>query len=808
LPRQPLNSRKRLFFGYQGTRIRNVQNGLSAFAPTEAERTGNFSALLNASNPANPFGRVVAVNDPLTGTPFAGNIIPVNRFDPSSAAFLQYLPHNGGNGLVYYSQPLAQNFNSFLSRVDHSISEKDRLTFRYYLDRFGNASYLDQANYINVLSGSVIDSHNALINETHVFKPNVLNDLRLGFSRVESNGGPPSGTVNVRDLGVNIYQPPDFPKSLDGLSVSGYFNISDFPPSLFARNNYNIYDDVTWVHGRHTMSFGAGVEKGQVMIRNGFQAYGSFSFTPDFTNDAMASFLLGKVRTFRQGFGEFKDNRNKYFGAYFHDDFHATRRLTLNFGFRYEPFFPWQEIRGRVEQFRKENYYAGTRSQVYPNAPPGLLFPGDPGMPQYGVTGNYTNLSPRAGFAYDVFGDGKTSLRGGSGIFYDSQQVGILNNRFVDVTPFSPQITLTDPSGPFSNPYSGLTSPFPSPFPPPKNATFPAPVLAVTYDPANNSKMATPVTYNWNLSIEHEVGRNWLVRAAYVGAHSSHQTETTELNPAVYIPGSSLSTDARRLFQGFSTIGQGSQDLNSSYNSLQLTAQRRFSGGLTILANYTYSKSLDDVPYGQGVAGISSQSLSPIPWYVPGRHQLDYGRSDFDRRQRVVVSYAWELPALRNSQPYVRALLGSWELTGIVTAQTGGPLTLQAGRDAALTGLGTDRAQYLGGVAYGPGACKNIAPCASYLNTASFAVPSAGNFGNVGKGALSGPNFVNWDFGLFKSIPLGREQLRLRFQAEFFNLTNRVNLSNPNVSVTAAAFGTIRGAGDPRIGQLALKLIF
>jgi hypothetical protein len=147
-------------------------------------------------------------------------------------------------------------------------------------------------------------------------------------------------------------------------------------------------------------------------------------------------------------------------------------------------------------------------------------------------------------------------------------------------------------------------------------------------------------------------------------------------------------------------------------------------------------------------------------------------------------------------------------VTGIVTAQTGGPLTVLAGRSAALTGLGTDRAQYLGGPAYGSGACKNIAPCVSYLTTAAFGVPSNGSWGNMGKGSLQGPNFVNWDFGLFKNIPLYNERLRLRFQAEFFNFTNRVNLSNPNVTTTAAAFATIRGASDPRIGQLALKLLF
>ena len=417
------------------------------------------------------------------------------------------------------------------------------------------------------------------------------------------------------------------------------------------------------------------------------------------------------------------------------------------------------------------------------------------------------NFAPRVGFAYDVAGNGKTSVRGGFGIFQDAQQVGIENNRFVDVSPFSTQVSLSQPKGPFSNPYLGLTSPFPAPWPPPKDALFPAPVLTVTYDPANNSVMKVPVTYNYNFTLEHQFGR-WLARAAYVGSLSRHQTETIELNPATFIPGSTLSTDARRLFPGFGSIGQSSQDLNSNYNSAQFTVQRRLAKSLTILANYTYSKSLDTVPNGQGNAGISSQSDSPIPWYMPGRRPFDYGRSDFDHAHNFVTSFVWDTPALAQQSGFVRAALGNWEATGILSATSGGPTTILAGQDTAMTGISTERAVWNGNPALGSGACKNTAPCLGYLNVSAFALPGVGGFGNVRKGALSGPGFLNLDFGLLKNIPLHGDRYRVQFRAEFFNSTNRVNRNNPNATVTAAGFGTTTSAKDPRIGQLALKLVF
>jgi hypothetical protein len=806
LPRFNGKNKDFFFFGYQGTKIRNIGGTTSAYFPTAADLAGDFSAVSNASDPANPFAKATTIIDPVTGKKFDNNQISPSRFDPAAVAFTKLIPvAASGSGKTFYSIPLAQDFKEFLTRGDHTFSEKDRLALRYFYDQFNNTGFLDKTNYLANSNYSAIHSQNALLGETHLFGPTALNEFRISFSRETSNRGPAPGSTSLADLGVSLYQPAV--KTLEGINVSGFFNPTQTDPADFIRNQYNLSDDFNWVHGKHSLSFGGSVIRGQVLLRNQFRTSGSYSFTADVTNDALASFLLGYVRTFTQGFGEYKDNLINTFSFYAQDDYHITRRLTLNGGLRYDPFFPWHETKDRIELFSVNAYAAGTTSSVYTNAPRGLLFPGDPGVPRWGTSASLKNIAPRVGFAYDLTGDGKTSIRGGAGVFFDSLQDGIFNNRFVDVSPFSPQFSLTQPKGTFSNPYVGFANPYPSPFPPPKNSLFPGPVLVITYDPANGGRQLTPVVYNWNLMLERQVASSWLIRGGYVGSQSRHLLESLELNPSVYTAGSKLSTDARRYFQPFGSISQASQDINSGFNSLQLTVQKRYTKG-TLMVNYTWSKSIDDLPYNQGVTGVSAGNNSPIPWNFAGRHQYDTGVSEFDHTHRFVTSYVYSLPRVRSSNKVLRAVADGWQLNGIITLQSGGPLTVVAGKDQSATGIGADRANYLGGNAYGDGACSGTGPCVNYLVPTVFGLPATGTFGNVGKGSLRGPILANWDTGVFKEFTFNKESTRLQLRGEFFNTLNRANFNNPNVTQSAGGFGSITAAGDPRIGQLAAKLVF
>jgi hypothetical protein len=835
------SGKDRTFFfgGYQGTRIRNTVNGLTGNVPTAANLNGDFSALLSATNPNNPLGKVIYIQDttksakcpagtgidPVTGLAstgcFPNNQIPVTRFDPASLALAKLLPSSTTNGNVIFSQPLSQNFDEYLGRVDHAVSQNNHLEFRYYYDKFQNKAYLDKANYLNNTGATTITFQSAGVSDTHTFNANTLNEFHVNYGREISVRAPAPGSVNASDLGVKIFQPAGS-RIIESLSVSGYFSIGQTDPATFARNQYTANDAFSLIRGQHSITIGGDALDAQIVLRNQFHEPGQFGFTADTNNDAMAAFLTGGLRTFVQGNGEFKDNRLLTYGIFAEDIYHVNRRLTLNLGLRYDPFFPWHETKGRSEVFDGNAFAAGRVSQIYTNAPAGLLFPGDTGVPQYGLGASLKNIAPRVGFALDLDGTGKTSLRGGFGVFFDSIQNGIYNNRFVDVTPFSVQVVLTAPAGPFNNPYLGIVNPFPAPATPPKTITFPTPVQVVSYDPGHNGKYQTPVVYGYNLTIEHQFPQDVLFRLAYVGSMSRHLLETIEKSPAIYA-GSLASPDSRRYYPGFGSIGQATQDINSNYNSLQATLNKNFSHGFTVLANYTFSHSIDDLPFGQSVTTVGTSLVSPIRWFQPGRHQFDRGPSEFDRTNRFVASFVYRTPKFETNKP-LRYIVGGWQVSGIVQAQSGTPLTVLAGKDQSGSALGADRGVYNPAInPYGKSNCGTLPHCINFVNTSAFSLPAQGTSGNAPKGQLRGPDYVNLDAGLSKEAPLFTEQVRLQFKVEAFNVFNHNNRFNPGLSLTdtsgngivgkgvnlsATGAGGVRAGYDPRIGQLALKLLF
>jgi hypothetical protein len=799
----PIIHDKTFFFaGFQGTRLRNVGNPTNTTVPSQADITA-FTA--------------------------GGGTI-----DPTVANLLPLLPIQPTTRPVTFVRPDRQNFNEVLGKVDHAFSQNDRLSVRYDFNYFSKAAVFVPTNILTYADGSKITNQNYLIHETHVFRPDLLNDFRFSYAREKASRGPASTVPSVKTLGSNIpFQPAT--NAIQQIRVNGFFSFGDNPPAAFVRNNFTWSDDVSWVKGKHDFRFGGVLERSRVDLDNLFFQPAEFSFP---SLNAFLSGALGDYSgnvAFRQGAGEFKNNRGLFSGVYAQDNYKVTRRLTVNFGLRYEPALPWREIKGRQEQFRLSGLIAGVRSTQFPNAPPGVYFPGDPGVPENGVEASWKDFAPRLGFAYDVFGDGKTSLRGGAGIFYDTRIPGIINNRFVDVTPFSPQLILSTSGakpGTISDPLCTLASTqsrlgctaqanlFPASFPPSSNATFAPNLLVVSWDPAHSYQ--APTLYNWNLAVERQLPSAVLVRAAYVGSHGSHLKETIAFN--VSPVGSVTPSPRLNAIAGTNVFGttnngptQDAQDINSFYHSLQLSAEKRMSHGLTILGNYTWSKSIDDLPNGGGVADVGADTVSSRPWDDPLRHQFDRGPSDFDHTHRFVASYVWELPGPLRANGLLRQVFGGWQLGGVVSAQTGRPFTVLSGSNNSGTGIGQDRANLIGNP-YGPGACaaaKITTSCVDWLNPASFQSNSSGTFGNIGKGSFRLPGSYTWDMGLSKNFSF-TERLKLQFRAEFFNVFNRANFMDDSASLTnfqkisAGAFGSFRAgqASDPRIGQLALKLFF
>jgi outer membrane receptor protein involved in Fe transport len=802
-----VHDRTFFFVGFQKTILRDTLGAQYAYVPTLANVGGDFSALLSATNPDNPVGQAIQLTNPQTGLPYPGDIIPQGQLDPVFLNFEKDMPQNNANGLVSFPSPVATSYTEAIGRVDQKLSSKDELTGRYYYDKYNNVSPYVPGDFLTEQPGTSIPDHNFMVKEVHIFRPNLLNDFHFSLLSINAFNTVPSGMPTMSSLGVKVNQ--DFVSSGNmGMSVYGFFYANGAWPTNWDRKSYQYGDDLHWVHGKHNLGFGALVMRSSYNNVNGYNVGPQFTFSGDATGYALADLAIGAERVFLQSSGQRLNVAATQLGFYAQDDFHATSRLTLNAGLRYEPFLPWHETQRRELFFSPSAYAAGVTSTQFPNAPPGLLFPGDNGFPGNGVKPNYKGWAPRMGFAYDVFGNGNTSIRGGFGMFYDTSQVMVADIPF-STNPFAYNVNMVSPAGPWSNPYLGTTDPFPAP-PPGPSATFPANPVEMTYDPFHTTYQ-TPVSYAWNLTTERQLTQSWLARLGYVGSHGSHGLEMWELNPAIYIPGSTLPTNSRRLYPGYGNISSLTHDVNSSYNALQATLQKKFSHGFTVMANYTYSKSLDDLP--ESAAVNSGLVPAAIPWYMPNFHRLDYGPSDWDRTHAVVVSYLWQIPTVDSSNGFARKVLGNWETSGIVSKQTGPPFTVFAGQDISKTNLGKDRA-VVSGDPYGGDACAGISSsCKSWLNPAAFSLPAPGTFGDATKGEFRGPGYFDTDLSIFKNIPI-REQVRMQFRCEFFNAFNNVNFTHVNDNVSGGGLGAVQQAanfpapGGPRTIQFALKFIF
>ena len=394
-----------------------------------------------------------------------------------------YLLDATGSGEVFVPQPDSRDFDEILVRTDHELTSRDRLGFRYLLDDFLGRSSWDGRNLLLFTNSADHRVQDFNLSETHIFSPRVVNELRFSYSRYVTNRAGPPDAPNAVDLGANVYNPSDM--SGIRMRVFGFFDTIASDRLTLLRQNYTVADGVKWISGRHNLSLGGRYQRSLLNQETEFRSGGSLFVLGHATGHATSDFLLGRLWAFQQDAPGNKANVVNIPSVYVQDNFRAGPRLSLTFGVRWDPLLPLQERDGKFYVFDPDRFRAGETSTQFVNAPPGLFFRGDAGIPHHRHRGDLNNWAPRVGFAYDVTGDGKTSLRGAGGVFFNQrvplqQQGGVFQN-----APWGSAVLRFPATGPLSDPYRDSTNPFPTPAVPSRDSFFPSPAVVSSYDPTN-----------------------------------------------------------------------------------------------------------------------------------------------------------------------------------------------------------------------------------------------------------------------------------------------------------------------------------
>jgi carboxypeptidase family protein len=830
----PVLKNKLFLFGTgQWLRIATSIVASGQLLPNALERTGDLSKDPTTGQPW-PAGTHDII-DPSTNQPFPGNIIPANRFDPVAIQLLNLIPLPNMPDGTFYGQGSAPVHNhQYLIKSDYQINSKNQLAvslFRDFTDGvqpFGRGGPGNGFAYVNT-TGPNSQSNSGIItsligNDTHVFRSNLLNQFRFGYTRVRALNGQ-SGKVSptMHDLSPNW---PDFPLvDRPGIWISGRAFASRGSWGSSNSDDYQVMDKINYIRGGHNLKFGGELRHAQRYQGSYGNDQGVFwsGFPGSQTGDPLADFMLGYTFGIISSPSLYNFYQNS-FAVYAQDDYKVSRRLVLNFGLRYQiaPYWtPTYEyvLADGTRTTGVATWNPGQQSVLFPNAPKGLVYANDPGIPASGSFTDLTNWTPRAGFGWDIFGTGKTALRGGFGLFDEMP-----GNRFTNGIgiPFGSN-QLTQVIGP--NAFGTWPGPGYYPAPPlDRNQSF-ASYLPFTSQYFDGLHPRNSMVYQYNLTLEQELSHGLVLNAAYVGNQGRRLPWNRNLNPAVYIPGTDPNTglplstvgntaERRVLNQGtpagspliYGEIGVLEDSATSSYNALQVQVRAREYHGLTIQGNYTWSHNIDE--QSTFFANLASNTTQN-----PNCLECDKGNSDIDRRHQLVLSYTYQIPSLPRAlglnNAVARGIFEGWEFSGVSSFSTGpyGSVSSLNG-DNSLTGVGKDRADIIGDWQL-PSGRSRAQKMEEYFNTAAFTENATGRYGTSRRNIIALPGSWGTDAAIIKLIPLKSDSRRLEFRCEFYNFFNHQNLGAPGLTVGAAGFGKILGqVGGQRFIQLGGKFFF
>lgn len=805
------------FLNYQGTRSSSASSAAHAYVPTTAMLNGDFSVYstngqetmcLNGPSAVCPFGM-------LNGKP--NQLLPGYQLDPVSVEIAKTtLPAaQQPNGFTYFTTPAdITDYDEGTGRLDYQPSANQRVFFRSFIRSFVDPGAAIPGNIITGNKSINIRYYNETAGDTWTISPTMVNQFSPFWTELDAgnsaealtSSGQPfclSKYINVNELpGVCLIQ---------GFHVLGDGFLSGFnDKSTEARTIWGFYDSLTKTVGKHSLSFGVNLQDQYAREQTTFPTTPILHFEPKYTGQGLSDFLVGDLYLLKQGAGEISQLSGWQLGLYAQDQYRIKPNLTLTLGIRLDPNLPPQIANGRAATF-----VPGEQSTVYPNAPVGMVFPGDKGIGAGLMRGGWGYWEPRIGLAWQPRGLPHTAFHAGFGLF-TSPMIYSQYNHTADNSPFAPtfilQGTSTTPLN-FQNPWSGFAgtggkSPFPpfasASYKPPATATF-TPGLSIPATISPGFDLGT--TQSWNLTAEQGIGRNMVLKLSYVGSETYHAPYSIDRNPGIYANGG-----ARTTYPMFGAILMMESHGTDNYNGLQVSLNRRMNHNLEFGTNITWSKTIDD-------ATSSNISYGNPELGDPFDLGWSRGISGEDVPFRWISNVIYTVPQPQLHNLFLREALGGWEVSAIITSQSGSPFGVSGGfgNNQSGAGQGGDRADVV------PGQSRDVRQggrshwLKEYFNINAFKENAPGTFGNSGKNIMFGVPLNYMDMGIDRNFRFMR-RYNLQFRWEMFNALNHPSFANPNSGnqITTSGLnkggseGEITGTGKEaaRIGQLALKFTF